>query len=126
MGRFWLGIGLLVLFLVLGLWVSSSMGNVHQAIAQTLDEAAAQTLEGNLEEGLALAQQAYADWDAHWHGTASVADHAPMDEVDSLFGQLMIYGQADQPADFAAYCSRLAKLVSAVGEAHGLTWWNLL
>ena len=126
MGRFCFGIGLLVIFLVLGLWVSFSTGSVHQAIARTLDEAAAQTLSGDMEAGLALAQQAQDDWDAHWQKTASIADHGPMDEIDGLFAQLKLYGQTAQTADFAAYCARLAKLITAVGEAHGLTWWNLL
>lgn len=126
MGRAWLGVGLLVLFLVLGLWISFSMGGVHQQIAQKLEQAAEQGLSGDLEEGIALARQACSDWEKHWHGTASVADHAPMDEIDGLFAQLEIYGKAGQRADFAAFCSRLSRLVAAVGEAHGLSWWNLL
>lgn len=126
MQRFWLGIGLLVLFLALGLWISYTMDGTHQTIAQTLDQAAEQTLSGDLDAGVALAQQAHSDWDTHWHKIASVADHAPMDEIDGLFAQLEIYSQTDSRADFAAYCARLAKLVSAVGEAHTLNWWNLL
>lgn len=126
MGRFWLGIGILVIFLVLGLWVNYAMDTVHQEIAQALDDAAAQTLDGNLTEGIALAQQARGKWQSHWRGTASVADHAPMDEIDGLFAQLDAYGQAGLTDDFAAYCARLSNLVAAMGEAHSLTWWNLL
>ena len=126
MGRFSLGIGLLALFLILGLWVSFSMGSVHENIAQTLDEAAARSLAGDLDTARSLSQQAQTDWDNRWHGVASVADHAPMDEIDSLFAQLEVYGKAAQTADIAAYCARLATLVTAVGEAHALNWWNLL
>ena len=46
MGRFWLGIGILVVFLVLGLGISSAMDDVHLAIADTLDAAAEQALSG--------------------------------------------------------------------------------
>lgn len=126
MSRFWLGIGLLVLFLVLGLWIGNTTNNANQTVAQTLDQAAAQTLQGDPETGVALAKQAHSQWDDSWHGTASVADHAPMDEIDGLFAQLEMYGETKQYADFAAYCARLAKLVTAVGEAHVLNWWNLL
>lgn len=126
MGRFYLGVGILVLFLILGLWVTYSMNTVHQSVAQTLDEAAGRTLSGNLTEGISLAQQAQAHWQNHWHGTASVADHAPMDEIDGLFAQLQAYGQAGQAGDFAACCARISNLVAAIGEAHGLTWWNFL
>ena len=126
MGRFWLGIGILVLFLVLGLWVAHAMDNVHQDIGKALDQAAVQALDGDLEAGFLLAQQARNLWHARWHGTASVADHAPMDEIDGLFAQLDAYRQSERPSDFAAYCARLSALVIAVGEAHSLTWWNLL
>ena len=55
-----------------------------------------------------------------------MADHGPLEEIDSLFAQVQIYADTGKTADFAAYCTRLAKLVTAVGEAHGLTWQNLL
>ena len=126
MGRFWLGIGILVLFLLLGLWVAHAMVDVHQSISQTLDQAAAQALDGDLKAGFSLAQQARSHWHSHWHSTASVADHAPMDEIDGLFAQLDAYRQSERPGDFAAYCARLSALIAAVGEAHSLTWWNLL
>lgn len=126
MGRLWLGIGILVVLLVGGLWVSHMVDDVHQSIGKTLDEAAVQALDGDLESGFALAQQARNYWQAHWNGTAAVADHAPMDEIDGLFAQLDAYRQSQRPDDFAAYCARLSALVIAVGEAHSLTWWNLL
>ena len=126
MGRFWLGVCLLAVFLGLGLWVGHAMESTHEAVAQTLDEATQQTLSGDLEKGKTLAQQAFADWERNWHGVASVADHEPMDEIDGLFAQLEVYGETGQSEDFAAYCARLSKLVTAVGEAHGLSWWNLL
>ena len=126
MGRFWLGIGILALFLIWGLWVGCAMDNVHQTIAQTLDDAAAQCLDGDLPGGMELAQEAQQLWQNKWHGTAAVADHEPMDEIDGLFAQLEVYGKAGLAADFATYCARLSRLVSAMGEAHSFTWWNLL
>lgn len=126
MGRFWLGIGLLLFFLGLGLWVARSTIQTCDTIAQTLTQAAETSLSGNLEEGKALALTAHRTWDAKWHGVASVADHSPMDEIDGLFGQLFVYGQGELPVEFAACCARLSRLICAVGEAHSLTWWNLL
>ena len=126
MKRFLLGIGILAVFLIGGLWVGYAMDDVHQTIAQTLDDAAAQCLSGDLSGGIALAQQAHQTWQTHWHSTASVADHEPMDEIDGLFAQLEVYGKAGLSADFATFCARLSQLVSAVGEAHSFTWWNLL
>lgn len=126
MGRFWIGIFLLVVFLFLGLWVSYSMDETHQMISETLDQAVTETLNGNLESGLSLAQQAHHSWQIHWRGTASVADHVPMDEIDGLFAQMYAFGKAGRRDEFAACCAELSSLVAAVGDAHSLTWWNLL
>ena len=126
MGRLWLGIGILVLFLVLGLWISHCMDSVHLSIANTLETAAEQALSGDLDAAAQTAQTAKVSWEKHWHGSAVVADHAPMDEIDGLLAQLECYSRADQPGDFAACCTRLALLVEAMSEAHSLTWWNLL
>lgn len=126
MGRFWLGVCLLAVLLALGLWINLKMTNMQQSISQTLEEAAKQTMDGDFSAGISLAKQAKDAWEIHWRGTASVADHAPMDEIDGLFAQLAVYAKAGQSGDFAAVCSRLAQLADAIGEAHSLTWWNLL
>lgn len=126
MARFWIGVALLGVFLGLGIWVTVAMDQVHEPISQALEEAAEQALAGDLEGGAALARQAKADWQEYWKGTASVADHGSMDEIDGIFGQLEAYAQAGRQVDFAAYCARLSRLVHAIGEAHGFNWWNLL
>lgn len=126
MGRFWIGVGILVLFLVLGLWISWAMEEVHLGIADTLETAAEQALTGDLYGGMETARQAKASWEAHWHSSATVADHAPMDEIDGLLAQLECFSRGEQPVDFAACCTRVALLVRAMSEAHKLNWWNLL
>ena len=54
------------------------------------------------------------------------ADHAPMDEIDSLFAQMEVYAQARDSLHFGSYCARLAELITAVSDAHQLNWWNFL
>ncbi len=126
MGRFWLGIGLLVLCLVLGLWSGIGMDDRHRTICQTLEQAAQQAQDGNLNSGMQMVQQAQTQWDDSWHATAAMADHAPMDEIDGLFAQTLSYATTGNTTEFASHCSRLSKLVAAVGEAHSLSWWNFL
>lgn len=126
MARFWIGVGLLVGFLGLGLWVSKAMDEVHVPVMELLEQAADATLEGDMESGKELADRAYAVWERYWRGTAAVADHAPMDEIDGLFALVQGYARAGSAADFAAGCGRLSKLVEAIGEAHSPKWWNLL
>jgi len=126
MGRFWLGLGILAVFLGLGLYVGAAAEGTNQEIAGILKEAAGQALEGDLDGGLALAQQAHHRWQSNWHSTAAVADHAPMDEIDGIFAQALAFGKGGSVQEFAACCARLSGLVAAVGEAHSLSWWNLL
>lgn len=126
MGRFWFGVGILVLFLVLGFWIGDVAADVHLGIADTLETAAEQALTGDLSGGMETAMQAKASWEAHWRASATVADHAPMDEIDGLLAQLECYSRGEAPVDFAACCTRVALLVRAMSEAHSLRWWNLL
>ena len=126
MKRMWLGIGLLGLFLGLGLWGSYAMSALHDPIAHQLEQAADIALDGDLSVALDIAETARAKWDGHWHGTAIVADHAPMDEIDALFAQLPIYAEMSHQADFAACCAQLAALITATAEAHAFSWWNIL
>ena len=124
--RFWYGVVLLVLFLALGLLTGWAMQRAQQPVKDTLEQAAYAALAGNMEQGAALAGKAKADWERCRDWTAAVADHAPMEEIDSLFAQMEIYAKTEQKIEFAAYCARLARLVEAIGQAHELTWQNLL
>lgn len=126
MGRLWLGLGILAVFLGLGLYVGAAADGTHQQISGVLDQAAQEALAGDLEAGVALAQQAHHRWQKNWHSTAAVADHAPMDEIDGIFNQAFAFAESGSAGDFAACCARLSGLVAAVGEAHSLSWWNLL
>lgn len=124
--RFWYGLGILAVLLALGLGTSWSMKSMQRPVTDALEQAAQAVMEGNLEKGKALALQAQDAWQEHREKATAVADHGPLEEIDSLFAQIQIYGQAGKSADFAAYCTRLAKLVAAVEEAHSLNWQNLL
>ena len=124
--RFWYGLGILTVFLTLGLWAAWGMENMQVPVTEKLEQAAQTALNGQLDGGAVLAEQAESIWQQRRTLTAALADHGPMEEIDSLFSQVRIYAQSDRPAEFAAYCSRIAKLIEAVGEAHGLNWQNLL
>lgn len=126
MNRLWFGIVLLILFFVLGIISAVVLQDVQQPVIQALETAAEQSLSGDLEAGTVSARHAQQSWDRNWHGIAAVAMHGPMEEIDSLFAQLPAYARSGQTAEFAACCSRLAKLVEAIGDAQGFNWWNLL
>ena len=124
--RFYFGLGLLIFFLILGLISSMILTNATIPLSHQLEQAAQEALSGSMEEGIFLADQANKAWESAWHGTAMVADHAPMDEIDSLFAQMDIYAKAGDPLHFGSYCARLSELVAAIADAQELNWWNLL
>ena len=124
--RFWYGIGILAIFLGLGLWAAWGMETMHRPVSAGLDQAVRAALEDRMPEAIGLLEQAETAWQQHRGLTAALADHAPMEEIDSLFSQTRIYGKSGNQTEFAAYCGRIARLVEALGEAHGLNWQNLL
>lgn len=126
MGRFWLGVGLLLLFLVFGIWTARSMANIHEPMGQMLAEASQRALDGDIQSGTALARQAKASWEKHRSGIASVADHTPMDEIESLFAEMEVYAEARETVHFAACCAQLSRMVQSMSEAHTFSWWNFL
>ena len=122
MWRFLFGIGLLALLLGIGLYSAHAIDKGLEPIAITLEQAS----QAAAPEAKVLLEQARGEWERRWHGTAALADHSPMDEIDSLFALLEKYADAGLTGEFAAHCSRIAQLISAVGGAHSFNWWNLL
>lgn len=126
MKRIWLGLGILALFLALGLGSSYGMQSLHKPLAHNLERAASAALSGDLSAGKEQAEKARQQWERQWNATAVLADHTPMDEIDSLFARLEIYSKTSNTEAFAAGCRQLAQLITATAEAHSFTWWNIL
>ena len=126
MKRSWIGLGILLALLLISVLTWWAMARLQQPIARELEQAAVFSQEGDWEKALLLANRARTRWARSRCLTACVADHTPMEEMDTLFAQLEAYGQAREQADFAAVCRGLAKKAEAMGDAHGLTVWNFL
>ncbi len=126
MKRLWIGIALLGVFLVLGVVTTLSMSRLHEPLAEELSRASQAVQTGNWSQASQHALRAKTAWETHRKLVACVADHDPMEQIDSLFCELQIYLDMRQDAAFAACCANLKSLTSAMGEAHALSWWNLL
>ena len=126
MKRIWLGLGILVLFLVLGFWSSYGMQTLHEPLAHDLEKAAEAALSGDFAAGKEQAKKAQQQWKDQWSATAVFADHTPMDEIDSHFARLEVFAQTDNAEAFAAGCRQLAQLITATAEAHSFAWRNIL
>ena len=124
--RFYVGIGILIVLLCLGLLVSAVITGCQLPMAETLDAAARAADAGDFQRGITLAREAGEAWYTHWKGVASVADHTPMDEIDSLFSEMEVYIRTEEPVHFSACCAQLSSLLRAVSDAHTLSWWNVL
>ena len=127
MGKhFWFGSGLLAGLLVLSLVITGFMSKVHTPTCQVLEQARQAAARGNTELAQSLAAQAEDRWQRFRSLSAAVADHDPIEETDSLFAQLEIYGQAEEWTEFTVCCALLNQQVQAMVQAHIPSWWNLL
>lgn len=120
------GFVLLVLLLAGGLTVSRTMEHIHFPAAQALDAAARWAMAGDWTEAEQAAAHGAACWEKHWKFSAALADHQPMEDINTLFSQLEIYRAAEEQAEYAAICRELAGRLEAMAQAHTLHWWNLL
>lgn len=124
--RFYFGVGILALFLVLGLLTMKYMDKTNAGVVQTLEQAAQAAQAGDIARGRELADTARQRWKDGRRTVAAMADHKPMDEIDALFAQMEQYAVTGSEANFGACCARLAERIRSVADDHSLTWWNIL
>lgn len=126
MKRSWLGAALLLLLLGASLLSSWAMVRTQAPISRDLDQAAAWTLEEDWIQAVDQAREARSQWDRWLWLYSCFADHAPLEAVEAGFSQLEVFAAAGEKTAFAALCAQLARQVEAVGQAHALTWRNLV
>lgn len=123
MKRLWLGVGLLLALLALGIAATVTMGRICAPVGQTLTRAGEAARVGELEQAEKLCRQAKARWETYRTLSAAVTDHAPMEEIDGMFAALSV---CRDETCYAEYCARLTAMVEAVAEAQAVNWWNIL
>ena len=126
MGKFWLGVGLLTVMLVFGVWSMQRMAYHHEQLGDVLAEASTAALEGDRETAKKLVSRAKQQWQRRWQPLAAVSDHAPMNELDGSFARMEASIRGNDIPEFAAECARAAQLLKALGDAQRFSWWNLL
>ena len=126
MVRGWLGAGLLAVFFVLGLCLSTAADKTCLPTEDLLEQAAEKTLSGDFAGGITLGMEARTRWQKKWRAIAAIADHEPMDEVDALFAEMEIYARAGEQPHFAACCKELARRIHSFADVHRFSWWNVL
>ena len=106
MKRCWIGAGLLLLLLVLGLFTGTAM-------SRFLGDLADQTARAALASDRELLEEAAHSWNRRRFLTAVLSEHAPMDEADTLF-LLLERGDED---DFRENALRLAQLLRQLSQS---------
>ena len=124
--RFYLGVAILALLLTICIIAAIIMALIHQPMETDLQEAAGLALSNDLERALPLAQRAYDRWETYHGITASFADHSPMDDTDTLFQEMLVYGHTEEIPHFAACCRQLAVMTQAMYDAHVFSLKNFL
>ena len=124
--RFWIGIIVLTVILVLGILLTLLFSHIHHPLAQQLRESAAAAQAENWEKATALARSARAEWEQYRYLISASADHEPLEQMEYLLEQLQFYADARHKADFCALCIRLAGLADAMADSQQVRWWNLL
>ena len=123
MRRIWIGVGVLLALLAVGLLTMQITDRQLKEISETLKEASE---TDNWDQAVALSQTAREHWEEKWQLLAALVDHTDMDTADGLFSQLEIYGQRSAKTAHAATCAKLAEVIHGIQENHRFSWWNLL
>ena len=119
------GFGMLLILLAAGIVSTCYMQQCHEAVKQSLTNAAAHAQVGQWEPAEENLQQAKTLWDEKWGITAALSDHEPMETVNDLLAQLEIFAREQDQTHFCAICAQLQEALNAIGEAHSVAWWNL-
>lgn len=126
MKRCVIGFVMLLVLLLGGLFSTGHMIRQHEPLTEALEQAAAAALQGDLDRAATISGGAREDWEKNRDLSAVFADHGPMEEIDGDFAQLEAYAAAGWEVEFAVLCAELSQKLQAMGDAHGLDWWNIL
>ena len=122
--RFYLGVAILVVLLVLGIGSAALMEDTHLSQAAQLDRAMELAMSGNWSGAASALGEAHAGGDKRSAIIAGLTDHEPMDQIEGCFAQLQVFLGMNDAASFCGSCRYLAKQLEALGKSHSLNLQN--
>ena len=117
MNRFRIGVGLLIVLLVVCVFSQLRMAAIQKPIAAEVARAEAYAAIEDWPRASAAAAQARAAWEKNRTFVASLADHQPLEDIESLFAMLAAYADERDETEFRAACQDLNRRILAVKEA---------
>ena len=126
MKRFWIGITVLTLLLILGIFSTVLLSRSHLPIRGTLEQAVAAALAGDLGQADQLLKKAKVQWDRNRLWAAALVEHGVLEEAECLFAEADVYVKAANRQALAAACARLAQIMDTIAQSHQTSWQNVL
>ena len=126
MKRLWLGVAFLALLLAGGIWQTVGLSHIHNALSETLSDAALAARQQDWEVADSLSGNAQDQWKRSRRITASFADHEPLEELERLFAELQVCKGLSLEENYAVVCSNLSQICKAIAESFQISWWNVL
>ena len=74
MKRFWIGVAVLLVLLIMGIALTASFSAIHTPLAETLSQAALSAKTGDLETATSAIRQAQQQWESYRRFSAAVLD----------------------------------------------------
>lgn len=120
MTRFRIGIGLLLVLLVLCFWSQARMTKLEKPVAELVLQAEASAAGEDWPGAAGSLSRAREQWEDHRTFAAALADHQPLEDVESLFAVAETYSVCRDGTRFRATCQELNRRILAVMEAQEL------
>ena len=126
MKRFWIGIAIMSILLLLGMGSSIAMDRIHTPIARHLEQAGEAAAAGHWQEAKILTTWAQNRWEKYWNLIACITDHEAMEDADAQFARLAVLERNRESIAFSAGCAGLAALFDALADVQDFNLWNLM
>lgn len=126
MSRLWIGIGILLILLAMGVGLLWGSRAFFEDFSRDLDRAGEAALAGDWAAAAEAAGRGQARWEHYRRFWAAFTDHEPVEQMQDLFSRLEVYRQRQLDADFAIVCRSIVLLAEAIDESHNLRWWSVL
>ena len=117
MSRFRIGLGLLLVLLGVCLFSQLRMARIQKPIAEGIARAENYAAREDWVKAVAAVTNAETAWEEHRTFVSALADHQPLEDIESLFAMLDSYAEEQDKTEFRAACQELHRRILAVKEA---------
>ena len=125
MTRFRIGVGLLIVLLAVCVLSQLRMGAIQKPIAAQVDRAQTLAAREDWPAAGAAVAEARQEWECSRTFVSALADHQPLEDVESLFAMAQAYSVCRDGTQFRATCQELNRRILAVMEAQELNFGSI-